>query len=106
LRFTALFVLAVAVATVIMPDMAHAAGAGGGGLPWDTGLTTLRNDITGPVAFTLCLFAFFCAGAALIFGGELNHFVRGVVMAVMVGAMMGGIVNVASALGIAGALVT
>jgi hypothetical protein len=42
---------------------------------------------------------------ALIFGGEMSHFVRGMVMAVMVGAMLVGIVNVASALGIAGAVI-
>jgi len=91
---------------VLLPDMAHAAGAGGGGnLPWDTPLQNLRQDLTGPVAFTLSLLAFFCAGVALVFGGEMSHFTRGMVISVMVCAMLTGIVNVASALGIAGAVV-
>jgi type IV secretion system protein VirB2 len=96
-----LFVLAF----LITPDIAHAAGAGGGAMPWDTPLMTLRNDLTGPVAFTLSLLAFFVAGVALVFGGEMSHFTRGMVVAVMVGAMLAGIVNVASALGIAGAVI-
>ena len=74
-------------------------------MPWDTPLITLRNDLTGPVAFTLSLFAFFVAGVALIFGGEMSHFVRGLVMSVMIGSMLVGIVNVANALGIAGAVI-
>jgi type IV secretory pathway VirB2 component (pilin) len=92
------------LAFLIAPDIAHAAGAGGGTMPWDTPLTTLRNDLTGPVAFTLALLAFVVAGVALIFGGEMSHFIRGMVMAIMVGAMLTGIVNVAAALGIAGAV--
>jgi len=95
-----LFVLAF-----FIPDIAHAAGAGGGAMPWDAPLTTLRTDLTGPVAFTLSLLAFFVCGVALVFGGEISHFTRGVVIAVMVAAMLAGIVNVAAALGIAGAVV-
>ena len=94
------------VLALLLPNIAHAATGGGGGMPWDTPLTTLRTDLTGTVAFTLALLAFFVAGVALIFGGEMSHFVRGMVMSVMVAAMMVGIVNVASALGIAGAVIT
>ena len=93
------------LAFLVLPGSAHAAGTGGGAMPWDTPLTTLRNDLTGSVAFTLSLLAFFVAGVALIFGGEMSHFVRGMVMSVMVAAMLVGIVNVAAALGIAGAVV-
>jgi type IV secretion system protein VirB2 len=96
--------LGVFALALILPDLAHAAAAGGN-MPWDAPLTALRTDLTGTVAFTLSLFAFFVAGVALIFGGEMSHFVRGMVMAVMVGAMLVGIVNVAAALGIAGAVI-
>jgi type IV secretion system protein TrbC len=84
---------------------ALAATAGGGGLPWDTPLTTLRNDITGPVAFTISLLAMVACGAALVFGGEINEFVRRIIMLVLVCAFIVGVTNLASALGIAGALV-
>jgi type IV secretion system protein VirB2 len=94
------------VLALVVPGIAHAAGAGGGNMPWDTPLTNLLNDLTGPVAFTLSLLAIFVCGTTLIFGGEMAHFVRGLVVAVMVAALLTSIVNVASALGIAGAVVT
>jgi type IV secretion system protein TrbC len=74
-------------------------------MPWDTPLSTLKSDLTGPVAFTLSLLAFVVAGVALVFGGELAHFIRSIVIAVMVASLLAGIVNVASALGITGAVV-
>jgi type IV secretory pathway VirB2 component (pilin) len=105
MRSTTIVLGLFALAFLVAPDIAHAAGAGGGAMPWDGPLTTLRNDLTGPVAFTLSLLAFVVAGVALIFGGEMSHFIRGMVMAVMVAAMLTGVVNVASALGIAGAII-
>lgn len=86
------------------PNLAHAANAGGS-LPWDTPLTTLRNDITGPVAFTISLLAMVACGAALVFGGEVNEFIRRLIMLVLVAAFLVGVTNLASALGISGAIV-
>lgn len=86
------------------PNFAHAASAGGS-LPWDTPLTTLRNDITGPVAFTISLLAMVACGAALVFGGEVNEFIRRLIMLVLVAAFLVGVTNLASALGISGAIV-
>jgi type IV secretory pathway VirB2 component (pilin) len=84
---------------------AHAAAAGGGNLPWDTPLDTLKNDLTGPVAFTISLLAMVACGAALVFGGEINEFVRRIIMLVLVCAFIVGVSNLASALGITGAIV-
>jgi type IV secretory pathway VirB2 component (pilin) len=103
-RLTLVFA-AAALVVLLLPDMAHATSAGGGTMPWDTPLTNLKNDLTGPVAFTLSLLAFVVAGVALVFGGELSHFIRSIVIAVMVASLLAGIVNVASALGITGAVV-
>jgi type IV secretion system protein VirB2 len=86
------------------PNLAHAATAGGS-LPWDTPLTTLKTDITGPVAFTISLLAMVACGAALVFGGEINEFIRRLVMIVLVAAFLVGVTNLASALGITGAIV-
>src|SRR5580704_5226433 len=86
------------------PHLAHASSAGGS-LPWDTPLTTLRNDITGPVAFTISLLAMVACGAALVFGGEVTEFVRRLIMLVLVAAFLVGVTNVAGALGITGAIV-
>ena len=86
------------------PNLAHAATAGGG-LPWDTPLTTLKTDITGPVAFTISLLAMVACGAALVFGGEISEFIRRLIMVVLVAAFLVGVTNLASALGITGAIV-
>lgn len=86
------------------PNLAHASSAGGS-LPWDTPLTTLKNDITGPVAFTISLLAMVACGAALVFGGEINEFVRRIIMLVLVASFIVGVTNLASALGITGAIV-
>ena len=96
--------LALVVLALLHPDTAHAASAGGN-LPWDGPLTTLRTDITGPVAFTISLLAMVAAGAALVFGGEINEFVRRIIMLVLVASFIVGVTNLASALGISGAVV-
>ena len=97
--------LALALLVALHPIAAHAAGAGGGALPWDQPLTTLQQDITGPVAFTLALLGMVAAGGVLIFGGEINEFIRRIIMVVIVAAFIVAVTNVASALGIAGAVI-
>lgn len=92
------------IAASFHPITAHAASTGGS-LPWDTPLTTLKNDLTGPVAFTISLLAMVACGAALVFGGEINEFVRRIIMLVFVCAFIVGVTNLASALGITGAIV-
>jgi type IV secretory pathway TrbD component/type IV secretory pathway VirB2 component (pilin) len=67
--------IAVVLLAATHPHAALAAAAGGGSLPWDAPLTTLKNDITGPVAFTISLLAMVACGAALVFGGEIHEFV-------------------------------
>lgn len=100
-----LLLLTLVIGAVWYPPAAHAASAGGGGLPWDTPLATLKNDLTGPVAFTISLLAMVACGAALVFGGEINEFVRRIIMLVLVCAFIVGVTNLASALGITGSIV-
>lgn len=94
----------VSIGATLIPKLALAAAAGGA-LPWDTPLQTLKNDITGPVAFTIALLAMVAAGAILIHRGELDDFVRRLLLVTMVAAFLVGVVNFASALGISGAIV-
>ena len=42
----------------------------GPALPWDGPITTVVNNLTGPVATGISTVAFPAAGAALIFGGD------------------------------------
>lgn len=76
-----------------------------GGLPWDTPIQTLQNDLTGPVATGISVIAFLAAGAALVFGEELGgiakkalYVVLGVAMIVMGNKFL-------SALGLSGAVI-
>ena len=55
---------------------AFAAGAGGGGLPWETPLNRIATSLTGPVALSISLIALMVAGGTLVFGGELSEFAR------------------------------
>jgi type IV secretion system protein VirB2 len=96
--------VAVLCAVACAPTLALASSAGGS-LPWDGPLTTLKNDITGPVAFTISLLAMVACGAALLFGGEINEFVRRLIMLVLVAAFIVSVSNLATGLGITGALV-
>jgi len=49
-RWSARLGYAFGVLTIALPARALAAVAGGGILPWDQPLTTLQNDLQGPVA--------------------------------------------------------
>jgi hypothetical protein len=50
--WVSLLLFALILLTAFHPEAALASSSGGGSLPWDTPLTTLKNDITGPVAVT------------------------------------------------------
>jgi len=55
---------------------AHAAAAGGS-MPWDTPLTTIENDLTGPVAVAVTTIAVVLAGLGFALGGEGSFMRRG-----------------------------
>jgi type IV secretory pathway VirB2 component (pilin) len=98
-------ILATATAVVLRPAMALAAATGGGTMPWDTPLQTLRTDLTGPTATSISFIGIVAIFAVLIFGGELNHFFRSLCYVVLLVAVLVGANTIFSALGIAGALV-
>ena len=50
----------------LVSQVAHAGTA----QPWDGPITTVVNNLTGPVATGISTVAFLAAGAALIFGGD------------------------------------
>lgn len=103
-----LFTIVVLVGATTFSPFAQAAGLGGAGgaMPWDTPLTTVVTDLTGPTAFTLGLVAVVAAGMTLIFGGELHHFLRGLIYVIMVVGLLTAAPTFAQTLGITGALVT
>ena len=60
------------------------ASSAGGGLPFDSYLTKIQKSITGPFAFTAAIIGLVGAGATLIFGGEMNGFLRTLLFIVLV----------------------
>ncbi len=83
---------------LLVPEAAFAAIGGGGNLPYEPWLVTLRNSVTGPVAFTLAIVGIVVAGGILIFGGELNAFFRSLIFIVLVMALLIGAQNIMTTL--------
>lgn len=54
------------------------------GLEWEGPLKKFVDSIKGPVAFSISLLGIVVCGAMLVFGGEINEFVRRFIMLVMV----------------------
>lgn len=87
---------AIMLLALIVPDSAMATTGAGGGLPYESWLSDLRDSMTGPVAFTLALIGIVGAGGVLIFGGELNSFLRTIIFLVLVMALLVGAQNMMS----------
>lgn len=64
------------------------AASAGGGLPFDSWLTKIQKSITGPFAFSAAIIGLVASGATLIFGGELNGFMRSLIFFVLVLAFL------------------
>ncbi|MFO3210876.1 TrbC/VirB2 family protein [Legionella pneumophila serogroup 2] len=85
------------------PSMAASAG---GGLPFDSWLTKIQKSITGPFAFSAAIIGLVAAGATLIFGGELNGFMRSLIFFVLVLAFLVAAQNTMTAITGKGAEIT
>jgi type IV secretion system protein VirB2 len=62
---------------------AHAATSGEA-LPWEGPLDKIKASLTGPVAITISIIAIAGCGLAIIFGGEMNDFIKRLVYIVLV----------------------
>ncbi|ATH80263.1 conjugal transfer protein TrbC [Ectopseudomonas mendocina] len=82
------------LAVLVTPEDAFAASSGQGALPYEGWLTSLRESVTGPVAFALSIIGIVVAGGVLIFGGDLNGFFRTLIFLVLVMALIVGANNV------------
>jgi len=93
-RLLAFCALAIA-ALVLAPALAMASSTGSG-LPWETPLTTLTTSINGPVAFAVALLGLIGVGANLMWGGEMNEFLRKSIYAICAIAFLTGATTVLS----------
>jgi type IV secretory pathway VirB2 component (pilin) len=82
-----------AVMLLTAGNEAYAGTATGGSLPYESWLTSLRDSVTGPVAFSLSIIGIVIAGGVLIFGGDLNGFFRSLIFIVLVMAFLVGAQN-------------
>jgi type IV secretion system protein TrbC len=104
--WSSLWTFSIAAAAIVLPSMAFAAGVGGGGtMPWDTPLTNIETDLSGTTATAIALIAMVGVIGVLIFGGEINHFVRTLCFIVMGAATLVAGNNFFTTIGIAGATV-
>ena len=83
-----LVVCLLACLVVVHASEALASAGAGGDLPYESWLESLRNSVTGPVAFSVSLVGIVVAGAVLIFGGDMNSFFRSIVFLVLVMALI------------------
>lgn len=99
--------LAPAVVGCLALLMAGTAMAGGsaGSLPWETGLSTITDSITGPVAYAASLLLIVGAGIGAAFGGDMSGMLKTVLgLGVSIG-IIGFAAEFLSGMGLTGALV-
>jgi type IV secretion system protein VirB2 len=92
----ALLIFSTLLLAMLLPQDAAASVGTGGSLPYETWLESLRNSVTGPVAFALSITGIVIAGGVLIFGGDLNGFFRTLIFLVLVMALIVGAQNIMS----------
>ncbi len=86
--YNALLFAAALVLILAVCGAARAASTGGTGLEWEMPLQKIRDSVTGPVAYAVSLLGIVVTGAVLVFGGEINEFVRRIIMLVLVVSLM------------------
>lgn len=86
-RLIVLATMALCVLWMLLCNPAHASEAGTG-LEWETPFQAVYRSITGPVAFGVSFLGICVCGFILIWGGEINEFVRRMVMVILVVAVI------------------
>lgn len=75
---------------------AFCAVGAGGSLPYEGWLASMVASATGPIAFTFAMIGIVGAGGVLIFGGELNGFLRSILFIILVMGLLVGANNMMS----------
>jgi type IV secretion system protein TrbC len=73
---------------LLLPEQAHANTATGGGLPWEDPINKLVNSMIGPVALGMILLGLVGGVWGFMTGGEINGFVRSMVVMVLAGSIL------------------
>jgi type IV secretory pathway VirB2 component (pilin) len=97
--------LALAVVVLFMWPHAAWASESGGGLPYESYLTNIRQSATGPIAYAFAVVGIVVAGGALVMGGDLNGFARALLLLVLVASLLVGANAVLSSISGGGATI-
>ncbi len=73
---------------ILLPSVAQAATAGGTGLPWETPLQRIVDSFLGPIAVGMCLIGFVAGVWRFMTGGEMDGFVRSMVVMALSGSIL------------------
>lgn len=82
--------MALAMVVLLMWPGAAWASESGGGLPYESYLTNIRQSVTGPVAYAFAVVGIVVAGGMLVMGGDLNGFARALLLLVLVASLLVG----------------
>lgn len=94
-----------AVAVLMVPDVAAAANAAGGGMPYSPGLTRFRTSLSGEVAMILIVIGLVGGGCMWIWGGEMSGMLAYIAKAIIVICIVGGVTGFMTSMGVTGALI-
>jgi type IV secretory pathway VirB2 component (pilin) len=97
--------LTLAVVVLFMWPHAAWASESGGGLPYESYLTNIRQSATGPIAYAFAVVGIVVAGGALVMGGDLNGFARALLLLVLVASLLVGANAVLSSISGGGATI-
>lgn len=87
------------------PWAANATTAGGGGMPWSTGLGTFTTSLTTEIAFFIVVCAVIGAGGYFIMTNEFGVLGQRIGAVLITMGLVGGIVQLAGMMGMTGAIV-
>ena len=95
----------ITTAMVTIPEIAMAAQAGGGGMPYSTGLNTLSTSVRTEIAGILILIAVVIGVGMWIAGGQLDGMLLTVARVIIGACIVGSVATFLSTIGVAGALI-
>lgn len=83
-HYKALLLAGFSLMLLVVSQSSMAASTGGSNLPFASFFDNILDSITGPFAYGVSLIGIIASGSALIFGGDMNGFMRTLVFLVMV----------------------
>ena len=94
-----------ASASAVVPNLAYAAAAAGGGMPYSGFLGTFKTSITGEIAAIICVVAIVAGVATYIFASAFDGILLTIVRVAIGCAIIGSAVTMLTTMGVTGAIV-